>query len=98
MEAPNSKPHHVLMEELVEEQLERFHWNWDVRAAGRPALARRYLRFEPRGLEAKRRLNGSMLSAMTGYFVKSVMEPKVVPFKMYKRVGEKKKILEIKNF
>lgn len=98
MEGPNSKPHHVLMEELVEEQLELFHWNWDVRAAaGRTALARRYLRYKPRGLEAKRRLNGSMLSAMTGYYVKSVMEAQT--FKMYKQIGKKKekknKVLQI---
>ncbi len=95
MEALNSKPHHI----LLEEQLERFHWNWDVRAAGRTALARRYLRFKPRGLEAKRRLNGSMLSAMTGYYVKYMMEPKTCSFKLYKRIGKKKekknKVLQI---
>ncbi len=95
MEAPNSKPHHV----LVEEQMERFHWNWDVRAAGIRALARRYIRFGLRGLEAKRRLNGSMLGAMTGYYVKSMMEPKTCSFKLYKRIGKKKekknKVLQI---
>ncbi len=95
MEAPNSKPHHV----LVEEQMERFHWNWDVRAAGIRALARRYIRFGLRGLEAKRRLNGSMLGAMTGYYVKYMMEPKTCSFKLYKRIGKKKekknKVLQI---
>lgn len=73
----------------MEEQMERFHWNWDVRAPGTTALARRYLKYKPRGLEAKRRLNGSMLGVMTGYYVKSMMEPQT--FKMYKRIGKKKK-------
>ena len=83
--------------------MERFHWNWDVRAGGRTALARRYLRYKPRGLEAKRRLNGSMFGGRMGYLVNMAIEyghERFVPveFKMYKRVGgkeKKKKILQI---
>jgi hypothetical protein len=111
MEGPESKPHHI----LVEEQLERFHWNWEYRAFEN-ALARRYLRYKPRGLEAKRRQNGAELRDRTGYLVNLAIEygherfvpmppPQRFPvvFKMYKRIGKKKekkknKILQIKNF
>jgi len=93
MEAPNSKPKFL-------QQEERYHWNWYP--APPNALGNRMLRARARGLETKRRLNGSQLRDTIGYFVTLAIENKherFVPFshgvqfdfKMYKRVGSKKK-------
>ena len=100
MEAPNSRPQFLKQEEGE--------WNW---YPAPNALGNRMLRARARGLQAKRRRNGSQLrNAMRYYLANFVIQNKherfvqlahgvQFDFKMYKRVGrtKKKKVLQIEQ-
>ncbi len=81
MECPNSKPHFLVVRDGG------FHWGPREVIDMFYAFKRRY---NPRGVEAKRRVNGSMLRNLTRYAVGVALNGRNVPFKMYKRIGNNK--------